>query len=246
MSGSNFVSLTTIAAGLCAVFLSGCATGPKVYNIRGEADPIVNRDVGGAPLSVVVRLYQLKDAGEFSKLTFDTLASGRPEAELLGPELLEKTEVVLVPGSKHVSTDKLREDAKYVGVVAFFRRPDQHYWRYLIDADKVRSEGLTFRAQDCYLTLLNVKPTPIPGQPQGGKPECVVVQATPVAQPTNAQAGQVEPPKSATAEKDKKAKNKTHTPKGKATAKAAKTGASAATTGGAPNTRPIVIPASLR
>ena len=165
------------------VLIAGCASGPKVYEIRGEAAPVVNRDAAGAPLSVVVRLYQLKDAQEFSKLTFDTLASGRPESELLGAELLEKNEVVLVPGNKHTSSDKLREDTRYVGVVAFFRKPDQHYWRYLIDADKVRSDGLTFKAQDCYLSMLNVKPAPIPGQPQGAKPECNVALAAPVAQP---------------------------------------------------------------
>lgn len=168
-------------AALCAALLAACASGPKVYEIRGEADQMVNRDVSGAPLSVVVRLYQLKDAQEFSKLTFDTLAGGRPESELLGTELLEKNEVVLVPGNKHTSTDKLREETKYVGVVAFFRKPDQHYWRYLVDADKVRSDGLSFRAQDCYLNVLNVKTIAIPGQPQDAKPDCTIVQAVPVA-----------------------------------------------------------------
>lgn len=171
----------TCLVALCAAILAGCASGPKTYEIRGEADPVVNRDVSGAPLSVVVRVYQLKDAQEFSKLTFDTLAGGRPEAELLGAELLEKNEVVLVPGNKHTSTDKLREDTRYVGVVAFFRKPDPHYWRYLIDADKVRSDGLSFRAADCYLSLLNVKPAAIPGQPQDASPNCAVAQAAPVA-----------------------------------------------------------------
>lgn len=170
----------SLAAVMLAAFLSGCASGPKTYQIRGEADPVVNRDASGAPLSVVVRLYQLKAAGEFSKLTFDTLASGRPEADLLGTDLLDKTEVVLVPGASYTATEALREDTRYVGVVAFFRRPHPHYWRYLVEADQVRREGLNFRAKDCYLTLVNVKPAPIPGQPLDLKPEC---EPLAVAQP---------------------------------------------------------------
>jgi type VI secretion system protein VasD len=198
---------------LLLAILAGCASGPKMYEIRGEADPVVNRDTTGAPLSVVVRLYQLKDSTEFSKLTFDTLASGRPESDLLGPELLEKNEVVLVPGNKHSSTDKLREDTKYIGIVAFFRRPDPNYWRYLVDADKVRSDGLTFRVQDCYLTLLNVKPVPIPGQPVNGKPTCPIVQAQPQGQPQAAQeSGAAEQPaqqKQGQSEKNRKARHST-------------------------------------
>lgn len=175
--------LWAICTGLFTLLiLAGCASGPKTYEIRGEAAPVINRDASGKPLSVVVRVYQLKDAGEFSKLTFDNLASGRPESELLGQDLLEKNEVILVPGAKYAGTEKIKEEAKHVGVVAFFRQPDQHYWRYLVDADKVRSEGLTFRVQDCYLLLTNLKPSPIPGQPINAKPAC----GTPNYKPVNA------------------------------------------------------------
>jgi type VI secretion system protein VasD len=152
--------------------LVGCASGPKTYEIKGEADPMINKDISGKPLSVVVRLYQLKDAEEFSRLTFDTLASGRPESELLGQDLLEKNEVILVPGAKYVGKEKLKDDAKYVGVVALFRQPDPHYWRYLVEADKVRAGGLSFKVQDCYLLLANLKPSPIPGQPANATPFC--------------------------------------------------------------------------
>jgi type VI secretion system protein VasD len=158
---------------LVVLTLAGCAaSGPKAIEIKGDADRLINRDASGKPLSVVVRVYQLKDAGEFSKMTFDTLASGRPESELLGQDLLEKSEVILVPGGQYAGTEKIREDTKYVGVVALFRQPDQHYWRWLVAADQVRSDGLRFRVQECYLALSNPKPTAIPGQPADAKPVC--------------------------------------------------------------------------
>ena len=147
---------------LALALLSGCASGPKTYNITGEAEPVINRDISGRPLSVVVRIYQLKDATEFSKLTFDTLASGRPESQFLGADLLERNEVILVPGTRYTSNDKIKPEAKYIGVVAFFRQPDAHHWRFLVDTEQVRSKGLNFRVQDCYLVLNSPKPVPLP------------------------------------------------------------------------------------
>lgn len=170
-----------VGATLLFTALAGCASAPRNYAIRGEADPVVNRDAGGAPLSVVVRIYQLKAPGGFSKLTFDTLAFGRPEPELLGDDLLEKTELVLVPGAVHTTTEALREDTRYVGVVAFFRRPHAHYWRWLAEADAVRRDGLTFRAKDCYLVLVKPRPVPIPGQPDNAPLECETAESAPVA-----------------------------------------------------------------
>ena len=169
---NTYKNAITACAGLCILALAGCASGPTTYDVRGQADPVLNRDVSGKSLSVVVRLYQLKQSTEFSKLAFDSLASGRPETELLGTELIEKSEVVVLPGTQHVSTEKLSEDANYLGVVAFFRQPEPHYWRYLIPANQVRSKGVTFRLQDCYITLVDNKPEAIPGQPLDAKPAC--------------------------------------------------------------------------
>lgn len=121
---------------------------------------------------MVVRVYQLRDAKEFRKLTFDTLASGRPESEFLGNELLAMTDLMLVPGTEMVATEPMADNVKNFGIVAFFRKPDSHYWRYLFDAETVRKEGLNFRAQDCYLVPVGIKPVPIPGQPENTRPDC--------------------------------------------------------------------------
>ena len=163
-----------------AILLTSCASSPKTFTIKGEGDPILNRDINGSSLSVVVRIYQLRDYREFSKLTFDMLASGRSESELLGPALLEKSDVVVVPGGEYVSSEKLLDETRFVGIVAFFRTPDPYYWRLLVDAEAVkkqsgiidRASALTFRVKDCYLSLAGTKPMPLPDQPQNGHPEC--------------------------------------------------------------------------
>lgn len=185
---------TTFSAGLISLFtLIGCASGPKNVEIKATADALINRDISGRPLSVVVQVFQLKDAGEFSKLTFDVLASGRPMSELLGKDLLEMTEVTLVPGGTHARADKVHQDAMHVGIVAFFRQPDQQYWRMLVDADQVRSSGLNFRVQDCFLTLVAPKPRLIPGQPPTPPAACPGSDIRPpsvTAAPVSAQARQ--------------------------------------------------------
>lgn len=157
------------------VFVTGCASGPKEYPISGTAEPIINRDINGKSLSVVVRLYQLKEKNEFTRLTFDAVASGKSDAELFPQELVARNEVVLVPGASQKLTDKLLPEAKYVGVVGYFRKPDAQHWRFLVDADDVRSKGLSFAVQDCYLKLLQPKAVLIPGQTAGYTPECAAI-----------------------------------------------------------------------
>lgn len=169
--------------------LAGCASGPKTVEIKAVADPVINRDVSGKALSVVVHIYQLKDATEFTKLTFDMLASGRSLSEQLGKDLIEMSEVMLVPGATQSRVDKIHQDARHVGVVAFFREPDQHYWRLLVDADEVRGNGLNFRVQECFLSLATPKPALIPGQPSSPPSTCAnnnVRPASLVAPPATA------------------------------------------------------------
>ncbi len=156
--------------------LNGCASTPvvepKPYEVRANADAVINRDIAGKPLSVVVRLYQLKQAKEFDLLTFDLATSTRTDAELFGDSLIKRSEILMVPGTTHISTQMLLPETKYLGVVAFFRRPDPHYWRFLIDADQIRAKGLSFQALDCYLRLNDMQAATIPGQPLDAKPAC--------------------------------------------------------------------------
>lgn len=167
------------------LMLGGCATGPTAYEIKTSGDPVINRDVSGKPLSVVVRLYQLKDATEFSKLTFATATSGRSDAELLGQDFIERTEIVVVPGAQKVNSGTVLPEAKYVGIVGYFRNPDRHAWRYLVKADDVRHSGLNFTVRDCYLELSGTKPVVMPSQPENSKPECTAPEAAPAAAKQN-------------------------------------------------------------
>lgn len=190
LNSRNIFSTTLLAT----MLVSGCASGPTRFDIKTSGDPVINRDISGKPLSVVVRLYQLKDANEFSKLTFATAASGRSDAELFGQEFIERTEVVVVPGAQKVNAGTILPETKYLGVVGYFRNPDRHAWRYLVKADDVRRHGLTFTVRDCYLELSGIKPVAIPSQPEGAKAECNDPDNQPSANGRPAAANKAAPP----------------------------------------------------
>lgn len=158
----------------CALLLVACASsGPKPFKIHGEADPSLNRDSSGKPLSLVLRLYQLKTPDEFNRLTFDSLVSGKSDAELLGTSMLSQNEFMLLPGKTLGLDDKIAEEAKYVGIVGFFRKPDPQFWRVLVSAEDIRdAKELSFKAQDCFLQVIQPKTQSIPGQPAVFKADC--------------------------------------------------------------------------
>lgn len=185
-------------AGLLALGLVGCTRKPTVvpppatkFQVTMSCSPTINQDRQGHPLSVVVQFYCLKDKAEFSKLTFDAVAGNRSEKELLGADFLAKTEVVALPGGNQNLTLDLPPGTKYVGMVAFFRRPDPNYWRVLTSVEAITPAetkkqaknrekkgqprpipAFALRVEDCGLAFPSLKLEPIPGQPENAKPDC--------------------------------------------------------------------------
>ncbi len=192
MGNHRSMSCFLVFAGILILGGIGCGK-PKVPRplpsvkiaVEGEATSTINRDANGDPLSVVVRVYHLKDKAEFSKLTFDLVTSGRTDQELLGADFIDRSEFVIVPGTLARETANLAPGTKYIGVVAFFRKPDPNYWRYLVSLEQLNLtrtrkkdwQGrklplFSFKVQDCFMILNYAKPELIPGQPQNVKPEC--------------------------------------------------------------------------
>ena len=145
--------------------------GPEEFVAKGVADQNINRDISGQSLSVVVRILQLRDRGEFTRLSFEGVTN-RNDADLFPKDLVAASEMVVMPGTTQEITDKLLPETKYVGVIGFFRRPDAQYWRMLYDARAVRNEGLIIVAKDCYFSAITPRIDPMPGQTASYKPEC--------------------------------------------------------------------------
>jgi len=157
---------------VAALALGACATKPRLLQIDGVAAPVINRDVDGEPLSVVVRLYQLRDRSAFDLLTFDAAARTADDKELFGDQIVSRRELLLVPGGSRSEAEMLAAETRYVGIAGFFREPDSQHWRFLVEAQAIRAEGLRFRVDDCHLTLLEPPALAIPGQPAHYRPQC--------------------------------------------------------------------------
>lgn len=152
--------------------LAGCAAGGPVL-VGGEAAAVLNRDAQGKPLSVVVRVYQLKSDQAFNRLTMEALMTGKPDKELLASDLLSSQELALLPGGKAgIAGMVIAPEATHIGLVGMFRQPDRQFWRLLFNADDVRRVGLLFRAEDCYLRALMPPARLMAGQPASMQVDC--------------------------------------------------------------------------
>jgi type VI secretion system protein VasD len=100
---------------------------PSPLDLEIAAGARLNPNDQGQPLPTVVRIYQLRSTGKLERTEFDRLY--RQPKEALGEDLLQGEEVTLSPGE----TMKRRVDrdrgARYVAVVALFRRPTGASWK---------------------------------------------------------------------------------------------------------------------
>lgn len=146
------------------------------YSLSVASGAILNPDFQGNAMSVVVRVYHLRDKAEFSKLTFEMLSSEKTDKELLGQDFLGSHELVLVPGGNYNTQLDLPSGTRYVGAMAFFRSPDANFWRVLVDtaqfidpkAKKKKNQPpapLQLKVEGNSLFVQNVPLELIPGQP---------------------------------------------------------------------------------
>lgn len=194
--------LIVACTGLLATPWLGCRRpsapppAPARLWVTAQAEPVINRDPAGQSLSVVVRVYQLKDRAAFARLTFQAAAGGRPDPELLDGDFLDRDELVVVPGAVQESARALHPETRFVGLVALFCRPDPHAWRYLVSVERMRpaqappprdwpwrpwrrrpagtppDPRVRFQVRECSLGLPVPPPEPLPGQPANPVPAC--------------------------------------------------------------------------
>jgi type VI secretion system protein VasD len=95
----------------------------------------LNPDESGAPLSVIVRVYQLKDKERFVRAPFREL--WKNDDKVLDGDLLERKEVTVYPETKtsvELQVDK-KKGVQYLGVMALFRKPEGELWRQVTTSD---------------------------------------------------------------------------------------------------------------
>ena len=112
--------------------IPGCAAPPPpppptIVMLNFVAAGDINPDPSGRSSSINIRYYQLGASGAFEKADYFPLHDKEPA--LLGKDLFDQQDLLLVPGaSKSVTVDG-KPGAKILGIAASFRDIDQATWR---------------------------------------------------------------------------------------------------------------------
>lgn len=166
------IVLTIAAAALCGCGTGGSIAGavlqiagvqrppelpdaqkpPRNVQIRLHAAQTLNSGNGGPPLALVARVYKLRQAEAFERMPYEGFTNAHTEREMLGQDLLEVKEVLLIPGQRYEVSEKVSREAGYVGVVALFRAPHGQRWRAAFAAPDAEKAGITIGLYACALT----------------------------------------------------------------------------------------------
>jgi type VI secretion system protein VasD len=126
---------------------------PRSVAIRLHAGQNLNSDAAGHPLALVTRIYKLRQMDTFQQIAYEGFLNARQERELLGNDLLEVKEVMLVPGQHYELVEKVSHEAYFIGVVALFRAPAEQRWRLAFAAGDAEQHGITVGAHACALSV---------------------------------------------------------------------------------------------
>lgn len=108
------------------LILSGCSS----IKVRLQAESDINRDADDVPQSVAVRVFQLKGISAFNSAQVLPLFDN-PD-DVLGGDLLSDHEFFMQPGQTQRFRQVILPGAKFIGVVAAFRRSEAIPWRQFV------------------------------------------------------------------------------------------------------------------
>ena len=125
---------------------------PRNVSIRLHAGQRLNTDPQGRPLALVARIYKLRQSAVFERAPYDSFLDAAREKALLGGDLLDVQEVLLVPGQRYEIQEKVGREAAFIGVVALFRAPAAQRWRATFAASEAERDGVTIGLHACALS----------------------------------------------------------------------------------------------
>jgi type VI secretion system protein VasD len=133
---SAVLKLTLVLSMLLISSLTvGCGSGVKDVRVTLLPTDRLNPDELGAPLSVIVRVYQLRNKERFERADFRAL--WKNDEKVLEGDLLERKEVTVYPDTKtsvELQVDK-KKGVQFLGVMALFRKPEGELWRQVTSSD---------------------------------------------------------------------------------------------------------------
>jgi type VI secretion system protein VasD len=128
------------------ILMTACPKEPARVSMVMNAAANVNPDAQGKPLSVVVRVYQLKDKGRLESADYNAML--KSDKETLSDDLLDRQERVVQPGAQEILEIRANPMANYLGVIALFRSPQGDSWRRVIPISKSKTQKVAITLQE--------------------------------------------------------------------------------------------------
>lgn len=127
---------------------------PKTISVRVDAASNLNADAQGNGLSVVLRIYKLKDATTFRQASIDKLSDPEAAKALLGQDLVESKEELLIPGQHYLFKEKVDSKQGYFAIAIFFRKPNPERWKLVVaNNDLTEDKPLIIGAHACAMNV---------------------------------------------------------------------------------------------
>lgn len=121
--------------------------------LRIHAGDRLNTDPAARSLSIVMRIYRLKDAAAFLAAPHDAFKDAAAEKQAFGNDLADVREVVLTPGQKYEVIETLPLTVTHLGVVAQFRAPADNRWRFAFASKSSEKSGITLGVHGCAMSV---------------------------------------------------------------------------------------------
>ncbi|BAL95917.1 type VI secretion system lipoprotein TssJ [Rubrivivax gelatinosus] len=130
----------------------------RKVTLRLHAGDRLNTDSGGRSLSIVVRIYKLKDVDSFMASPLAAFQDDKAEKAAFGESLIAVREVVLTPGQKYEVVETLAPSVSNLAVVAQFRAPADGRWRFAFSAQAAEKTGITLGLHGCAMSVATGEP----------------------------------------------------------------------------------------
>lgn len=119
---------------LLGITLTGCFTKqpppPSQMVAKFLTSSHLNPNADGSPSPVIVRLYELKSAGNFKNSDFFSLFDD--ESNVLADDLVARDELRFNPNETKTINRELDPATRHIGVLVAFRDLDKANWRSVI------------------------------------------------------------------------------------------------------------------
>lgn len=114
----------------------------------------LNANSQGRGLSAVLRIYKLKDATSFKQASSEKLFDPESAKALLGQDLLESKEELLIPGQHYQFKEKVDAQNGYLAIAIFFRKPHPQRWKIIVaNSDLKENSPLILGAHACAINV---------------------------------------------------------------------------------------------